>query len=95
MWKEEECKEYFSHLPKHFNENKNSVNLELTLLLKYRWIREKVRELKQKGIPVAIYYPFVLKETFQNCKFLSDLGVDTAICNDPIVIKKFNALFDQ
>jgi glycerophosphoryl diester phosphodiesterase len=94
MWKEEECKQFFGKMPKRFNENKNSVNLEITILLKFRWIREKVKELKQKGITVAIYYPFVLKETFQNCRFLSDLGVDTAICNDPMVIKKFNGYFD-
>ena len=95
LWQEDECKNFFYNLPKNIEINKsNSINLELTLLFKYKWIREKIRELKSKGFTIAIYFPFAIKETYQNTRFISELGVDKAICNDPMIIKKFNNYYE-
>jgi len=94
LWQEDESRRFFDNLPVKFYNNHNSVNFELTLLLKFKWIREKVKEMKKKGVLISIYFPFVLKETYQNARFLSELGVDIAICNDPLVIKKFNSYYD-
>lgn len=95
LWLENETKEFFDNLPKRFYENKNnSINLELTLLIEHKWIRDKVKEFKSKGTIISIYYPFRIKETMQNLLFISELGIDRAICNDPLVIQKFNSFFD-
>lgn len=94
LWQENDSRQFFDNIPKRFFENKNSINLELTLLMKFKWIREKVKEMKLKGILLGVYYPFAIKETYQNAKFISELGIDFAICNDPMIIKKFNSYFN-
>lgn len=93
MWQEAETREFFEKLPEKFDENRNSINLELTLLVDFAWIREKVAEFKKKGNEISVYFPFRTKETLQNLTFLSSLGVDRVICNDPLAVKRFNELF--
>lgn len=94
MWKDFEVKSFVEKLPEHFWENKNSINLDLTLLLKYKWIREKMNELRKKGVLLTIYFPFEIKETNQLLRIMTKFGVDKAICNDPIAIQKFNKYYE-
>lgn len=96
LWQEAETREFFAQLPEKpekLKENRNTVNLEITLLVEFPWIREKVLEILRKGVQICVYFPFRTKETLQNLMFLSKLSVDRVICNDPFVVQRFNELF--
>lgn len=94
MWKNNEVKSFFENVPKDFWRYKNSINFDVELLLKFKWMRKKIIEFRQKGVMITIYFPFKIKENYPLLNILTGFGVDRVICNDPLILKKYNELFE-